>query len=312
MAQSELDALAQKQRASDILSGKLPSVRDPNAPEKTPGSADDSDEGSTAEAGDPARPMRPPQPIRPDRYTPGQAPSAETLSPGAAPPGLHRETSAEASTPAVTHSSKPDATASGASGAGADRVVAPTSRFPPKSATAAASTGNATTAGSATNTAVRPATSTNADGNAMSAVKPASKPSPGIGGAAAGPAAVGSVGQIRSSSPSGQTGQASTAAPTHRTVIPAESADGILTPAGMGSIGSTPRPKAVSAARASSTGAAGNGTASTGTGAESTVAPGAHPTTAVKPATAKPQTTPGPQTQNPSPKQPATAPPGGA
>src|SRR5271163_972749 len=94
--QSEVDAEQLKQRAADVLSEKLPSVRDPNAPEKAPGSEDDSDAPTTADAGDPARPMQPPPPIHPDRYTPGQAPPAGNLTPGAAPPGLHRETSAAA------------------------------------------------------------------------------------------------------------------------------------------------------------------------------------------------------------------------
>src|SRR5271168_457040 len=148
MAQSELDALAQKQRASDILSEKLPSARDPNAPEKAPETEDGGDATTTADAGDPARPMRPPPAIHPDRYTPGQAPAAETLTPGEAPPGLHRETSSEASAPVVSNSAKGNANATGASTADAERVVAPTSRFPQKLALAtAAPTTNAATAG---------------------------------------------------------------------------------------------------------------------------------------------------------------------
>src|SRR5271163_2153944 len=149
MAQSELDALAQKQRASDILSEKLPSVRDPNAPEKAPGTEDDSDATTTADAGDPARPMRPPPAIHPDRYTPGQAPPAETLTPGEAPPGLHRETSSESNASAVSSSAKGNANATGASTADTERVVAPTSRFPQKVAPATAASASGATAGSA-------------------------------------------------------------------------------------------------------------------------------------------------------------------
>src|SRR5271154_1401176 len=150
MAQSELDALAQKQRASDILSEKLPSARDPNAPEKAPETEDAGDATTTAGAGDPARPMRPPQPIHPDRYTPGQAPSAETLTPGAPPPGLHRETSTEASAPPAAHTPKADANATGAGAADTDRVVAPMSRFPQKAVPASTATANAATAGTVT------------------------------------------------------------------------------------------------------------------------------------------------------------------
>src|SRR5271163_43237 len=148
MAQSELDALAQKQRASDILSEKLPSVRDPNAPEKAPGSEDDSDAPTTADAGDPARPMQPPPPIHPDRYTPGQAPPAENLTPGAAPPGLHRETSAATNGEASSAPKSGTNAGSGASTADTERVVAPTSRFPQKVAPATAASASGATAGS--------------------------------------------------------------------------------------------------------------------------------------------------------------------
>ena len=60
--QSEAVALAAKQRAADILSEKLPSLRDPNAPETTPGTNPESTATAGSE-GDPARPMRPPQPL---------------------------------------------------------------------------------------------------------------------------------------------------------------------------------------------------------------------------------------------------------
>jgi rod shape-determining protein MreC len=140
MMQSEVDALAEKQRAADILSERLPSIHDDDAPEAKPASADDSQSASaTTSAADPARPMRPPQPLHPDRYTPGTAPPAESLTPGAAPPGLHRDLSQDASVTPVPKAPKPAAAGTVASSSPAeDRESAPVSRFPAKAPARAA------------------------------------------------------------------------------------------------------------------------------------------------------------------------------
>ena len=53
--QSEAVALAAKQRAADILSEKLPGVRDPKAPATTPGANTEASAATTGD-GDPARP----------------------------------------------------------------------------------------------------------------------------------------------------------------------------------------------------------------------------------------------------------------
>jgi len=114
LMQSEVDALPENQRAADVLSEKLPSLRDVETPEKT--STNDADEDpTTSSAADPARPLRPPPPIHPDRYTPGAAPPAETLTPGQAPPMTHRAPSFDAneSTPVTPRMTRPAGTTTG-------------------------------------------------------------------------------------------------------------------------------------------------------------------------------------------------------
>jgi rod shape-determining protein MreC len=311
--QSEVDAEQQKQRAADILSEKLPSIRDANTPDTVTGSETDSE--ATAGGGDPARPMRPPSALHPDRYSPGAAPPAESLTPGAAPPGLHRETSTEASLPAVSHA--PKATTGSITDAGdAAKVVAPTNRYPPKAgATATASSAISTGAGGTTlpgSTAVKtPATGTastrtsatgttagagaggttgttpvraaTAAGTSPSIPKPLAKPTSGL--AAAGtPASVtttSGVGGSTRPSPTTSAGQPLAANAPKRPVVSSESTDGILTPAGMGTISATPRPAA-------------------------TAKPAVPKTT---PGTT---TTPTPKTHNAPSNQPTGAPPGGA
>ncbi len=131
--QSEAVALAAKQRAADILSEKLPSVRDPNAPAAPPGANAEASAATTSD-GDPARPVRPPQPLHPDRYTPGAAPPAEELTPGAAPPVAHRMPTTEASAPATTTpGSKSNAGSAAPTYAAGD--TAPVNRFPTKPGT---------------------------------------------------------------------------------------------------------------------------------------------------------------------------------
>jgi rod shape-determining protein MreC len=125
LMQSEVDALAEKQRAADILSEKLPSLRDPDAPEIA---AATGDAATTAAGGDPARPLRPPSALHPDRYTPGAAPPATGLTPGQAPAGVHRMLSDETGTPAA---SRPRSTAS-VEGTISTGSTAVQSRFPTK------------------------------------------------------------------------------------------------------------------------------------------------------------------------------------
>jgi rod shape-determining protein MreC len=83
---AEADAIKQQQKASQIMAERLPGLTDPNAP--PPAAA--TTPGQTAQSGQtPAAPVVPPTPKllparRPDRFTPGAAPSPEA-SP--APPG---------------------------------------------------------------------------------------------------------------------------------------------------------------------------------------------------------------------------------
>ena len=129
LTQSEAVALAAKQRAADVLSEKLPSMRDPNAPETDSRWAEEDNKTESGE-GDPARPMRPPQPLHPDRYSPGRRLPRRTLTPGAAPPVTHRAPSTEASAPAATPGPKPSPVARRSTYAGSGS--APVSRFPAK------------------------------------------------------------------------------------------------------------------------------------------------------------------------------------
>jgi len=296
--QSEVDAEQQKQRAADILSEKLPSIRDSNAPETGTGSEDDSE--ATAGGGDPARPMRPPPALHSDRYSPGAAPPAENLTPGAAPPGLHRDTSTVASAPSVGGAPKARPGVSAADAGDTEHVVAPTNRFPPKTGPTAAPAGSAattasktTTAGTTTGSEAAPAGTTAAraatgTGTTASALKPIAKPVSGT--AASDTTTLGTTsgtgqGQTHAS-PSVSTGQQPAVPAAKKPVVSSESPDGILTPAGMGTIGATPRPAAPKQAVPK--------TATTGTTAPGTTSG------------------PAPKTQSAPAKPPAAAPPGGA
>ncbi len=315
--QSEVDAEQLKQRAADILSEKLPSIRDEKAGAETGTGAEADDGQATAGGGDPARPMRPPSALRPDRYSPGAAPPAESLTPGAAPPGLHRETSTEANAPAVTHVPKA-ATGSGADAGDAARVVAKTNRFPPKTppTTAANTTGSGATPGGVTSPGSTPAeagatgttatkttaTGTSATGTTVpgtagstgttaartatgagvtaSTPKPIAKPASGTAGSDT--TALGTTSGAGHPLPSASTSQQPTATAAKKPVVSSETSDDILTPAGMGTIGATPRP--------------------------TTISKPAVPKTATPGTT----TTPTPKTQSAPANQPAAAPPGGA
>ena len=78
--QSLAEADTQK-RAADILSERLPGLKDPNAP---------ADAASQVPAdtpeGDPGRPPKPGVALHPDRFSPNSAPPANTLTPGQSPP----------------------------------------------------------------------------------------------------------------------------------------------------------------------------------------------------------------------------------
>jgi rod shape-determining protein MreC len=283
--QSEAVALAAKQRAADILSEKLPSLRDPNAPDTTGGANAETSATATSE-GDPARPVRPPQPLHPDRYTPGSAPPAADLTPGAAPPVAHRMPSTEASAPTPTSGSKPNLGNTAPAFAGGDS--APVSRFPVKPGTvtpkpAVASTGVAT-----------PSTSSPATTSA-GVIPGQPHPATSSGGVVSGqPQPPTSSSAASSASAPGST---TTAAPVRRTPSSLDSeSDGILTPAGMGSVGAAPRPRTTPpAGSTSTTGTPGSANPPTGTD---------HSTTA-KPATPKTQT---PKAQPPSGSQATPAP----
>ena len=278
--QSEAVALAAKQRAADILSEKLPSLHDANSPDTTAGASAETSAATTGE-GDPARPMRPPQPLHPDRYSPGSAPPAEDLTPGAAPPAAHRMPSTEASAPTTTPGSKSNSGSAAAAYAGADS--APVSRFPNKPGTVAP----------------KPAVASTGAGTPTSASSTAT-------------ASTGVVsGQPHSLVSSSADGSTATTPPARRTPIPPDGdSGGILTPAGMGSVGATVRPKPTPPGSTSTTGTPGSATPPAGASDHSTTAK----PTAPKSQTPKGQTPSGAQatparTQGSSPP-PATAPPG--
>jgi rod shape-determining protein MreC len=75
IVQSEAEADTQK-RAADILSERLPGLKDPNAP---PAAATDA---TVDTSGDPGRPPKPGVALHPDRFSPNETPPANSLSPG--------------------------------------------------------------------------------------------------------------------------------------------------------------------------------------------------------------------------------------
>jgi rod shape-determining protein MreC len=275
LSQSETIALAAKQRAADVLSEKLPSVHDPNAPDSTPEATKDAEAGTNSEA-DPARPVRPPQPLHPDRYTPGAAPPAESMVPGAAPPMAHRTPSTETRARVVTSGPKSDPGAPVPAYAGNDS--APVSRFPTKPV--------AVTTKPATASAAAPQTPGNGTGSGTSLA--------GAGSGQSHPA------------PSAANGAPPAVLPARRSPTPVDSeSGGILTPAGMGASAPAPRPRP---AVANSAGASGSATAPAGGSGQTTSAP--KPSTQ-KPQAVRPQIPAGTQSIPPS-QQPVTTPPGNA
>jgi len=386
MMQSEVDAYAEKQRAADILSEKLPSLRNAETAESAM-AGDDSGAGLTGAAateggGDPARPMRPPQALHPDRYTPGAAPAASELMPGQGPAMKYPSAASEAaaSEAAAPKSKSTSATGSGTTGADGSTtgsVAVPKSRFPAKPGTVApaaangagvvssangASGGNATATKSTTGVASTAGSGVTAGtSSGTSVTKAATRPTgsgfvlplrpayPSTGGASAGagsanslatgggstvvrtprPATVAPTTGANTSTATGaatgtHVGTGSTPAagtlPSRRIETSSDNG-GILTPAGMGSIVSTPRPRP--ATPTGGAGAAGATTTTTakpamprtstngsGTGNGATTGTG---TGTPRPQTAKP---PAGTTQQPAPKpqalpRPQAPPPGG-
>lgn len=77
IAESEAESEAEQKRASDILSERLPSRVDPNAP------ADTNPENIVDAAGNAVPNAAPPHPIHPDQFSPNAEPAATEMTPGA-------------------------------------------------------------------------------------------------------------------------------------------------------------------------------------------------------------------------------------
>lgn len=76
IAESEAESEAAQKRAADILSERLPSLYDPNAP------ADTNPQSTTGPNGLPISPPPPPQPVHPDQFSPNAEPNAADMTPG--------------------------------------------------------------------------------------------------------------------------------------------------------------------------------------------------------------------------------------
>jgi rod shape-determining protein MreC len=299
LVESEAVAQAAKQRAADILSEKLPSVRDPNAPETAPGGDAAGNAEEASGEGDPARPVRPPQPLHPDRYSPGAAPPAEDLTPGEAPPIAHRTPATDAGAESASPSGKPSPANTAPAFAGGDSALV--SRFPAKPGAAAAKPGGESAGATASG-------GTAAGGTAAGGtVSRQPRPSAPVSAPLSAPVSGGG-----SASGSGTGNGSKAAAPPARkaAIPPAGDSGGILTPAGMGGGGATVRHKPTPA------GAAGSATGSGATAAGATAAsasPNGAAGASAQPAAPKPQAPKGqkiPPTTGQSPPRPA--PPGGA
>jgi rod shape-determining protein MreC len=316
LMQSEVDALAEKQRAADILSEKLPSLHEPGV-----SAGADDDVGAASGEGDPARPVRPPQPIHPDRYSPGEVPAAEGLTPGAAPPVTHRAAAVEGgSAPAAAPKLASDGTVSASAG----RDFVPLNRFPPKP-------GAASTAAGAS---AAPAST----GPGAAVPKPVARAEDGVASGAGGLSRPSEPGAASVPKPTRTTANSAAGAgevPPARKAAPSldGSNGGILAPIGMAPVVATPRPRPPLATSANGTGATASATGATKptptkptsntatvTKATSTAPPLTKPTSA-KPTAAGSSANPtnAPRTTAPpavpaakaKPPQPATTPPGG-
>jgi rod shape-determining protein MreC len=305
LMQSEVDALPENQRAADVLSEKLPSLRDV-APTETTSTNNAEEDPTNSSAADPARPLRPPPPIHPDRYTPGAAPPAATLTPGQAPPMTHRPPTFDASEPtlATPRIARSPATTPGPASATAAGAGTPAN--PPRSAATNPSGSRVSTAApwpviaptrtsgeksiSSTGT-TPPAGSPDAKSNSKAATTASSssgfklplQPADSTTKRTPVPASDGSLSTATQPKPSRP---ASTSLSTGGL-----SSDGILEPAGMGQIGS-PRPRPTTP-KAPVT----NGSAAVQSSSQPTPKPGA--STPAKPAVTKPQTPPASQPSPP-------------
>lgn len=76
LAESEAEGEAEQKRASDVLSERLPSRVDPNAP------ADTNPDENVDSTGNVVRPLQPPKALHADGFTPGATPPATELTPG--------------------------------------------------------------------------------------------------------------------------------------------------------------------------------------------------------------------------------------
>jgi rod shape-determining protein MreC len=76
LAASEAESVAEQKRASDILSERLPSRIDPNAP------ADTNPQNTVDAAGNAIQPMHLLPPVHPDRFSPNTEPNADQMIPG--------------------------------------------------------------------------------------------------------------------------------------------------------------------------------------------------------------------------------------
>jgi rod shape-determining protein MreC len=381
MMQSEVDAYAEKERAADILSERLPSLRDAETAESKlagddAGEASGESAATAAGSGDPGRPLRPPQPLHPDRYSPGAVPEASELTPGVGPPVKYPASiGSQAAAPKSKSASAAAGGSAGIAGSPTESQAIPKSRFPAKPSVAApaatkVASGDGSTASAATTTAAKSATGAGAGsevsgGTGSGATKSAARPAgsgfalplrpayPGAGGAGSGAAAASAggatvarparpttgptpgattgatTGSANASSGSGsaggrRAGAGGAAGSAPRRAESSSDSGGILTPAGMGSMVTAPRPRAATPAGGSSSAVAG---AASGTARPATPRPasqgsasqgaatngnGAARPQSPKPAAgttqqAKPQTQPKPQ----APPKPQGSPPGG-
>lgn len=367
MMQSEVDAYADNARAADILADRLPSIRDAKIPEAAL-AGEPANESATSDGGDPARPMRPPQALHPDRYTPGSAPPALSLTPAQAPPGLHRDLSQSASESSTSPVAKPAAGSGNTNAASATDAPIVRSRFPVKPPPEAAvplaaskpgtgapmmsgaTTSNAAASGVPSATSVAPKAPPNASktagsgfvlplqpavsaarrsvaatttgaaeaqpvGRPLNSVSVTNSSGTGTGNTGAEPTttraprpattavATDSAAGVRAAGSRPMT--ATPGATSHKIVIPGEnSGSGILTPAGMGSLG-TPRPRVTAAASKPATTGTGSGAGGSGTPSTESKPAAAKPASAASPAapTTRPSTAPA--------KPSASRPPGG-
>jgi len=135
IAESLAEADKQK-RAADILSERLPGLKDPNAPPVDPNAV------PVPTDGDPGRPPKPGVALHPDRFSPDSTPPANTLTPGqttrSAPAqgtGVESQPSTQGTAPAggtggVPHAARP--AQSPASGTAAPGTTTPGTTAPRK------------------------------------------------------------------------------------------------------------------------------------------------------------------------------------